>query len=246
MQSYRPDDYRKRLADDDPYAGLLSGDPARAGTKTLLEPGYADLYTANLLSHLRRLGLPKGGAVDLGCGAGAVAAALHGQLRHPVWGIDLSPAAIAYAARTFPGPTFACRSADDLSDVPDGALALAHAREFSPFSRTADARLHQSFLEAARPKLMDGGLFVVVQVREFQMDASLADVFSEVSESARRLGFTEAGTMMMVPQFFYRRFGALGQVWPLSALIQLAGRQLERARPGRVSRLFWFRAGDAA
>ncbi len=225
------------------YAGLLTGDVARASTKTLLDPAYAALYAANLIGQLRPLDLPKGGNVlDIGCGAGAITAALGRILGCSAMGIELSPSAVSYATAKFPEATYVNRSAEDLTDIPAKSLALTHAREMYPYSRTSDVGIHLSFLAAAYPKLVSGGLFVVVQVRDPSVGAGIHHVLDEVREQARQVGYQSAGMIAMVPQRLYRRFGAFATAWPSRMLFALAAPLIERLRPGSVTYLYWFKA----
>ena len=62
-----------------------------------------------------------GQVADLGCGPGHVGAYLHG-LGPPVVGVDLSPAMIDIATRTYPGMRFQVGSMLDL-DLPDASPA---------------------------------------------------------------------------------------------------------------------------
>lgn len=240
---FSPEYYRDRAARDDLYAGLLSGDDRRAVTKTLLDAGYAALYAENLMGRLTRLSMPETGSViDIGCGAGAVTAALSRLLGPPALGIDLSPSAITYAAKTFAGPRFVNRSADELDDVEANSVALVHAREFYPFSRSADAALHTRFLVAARPKLVSGGLFVAVQIRDPAVGFGLHTNLSEVQRRAREAGYGDCGFQVMTPQFLFRRLGQWAHIGPVVGAVAVAGRVLESVRPGKVSFLYWFRA----
>lgn len=243
MSDFTPEAYRTRAAEDDLYAGLLLGDSARASTKTLLDLDYASLYAENLLGHLSHLSVPASGSIiDLGCGAGAVTAGLHRILDRSALGIDLSPSAIAYAQKAFPGPSFVNRSADELDDVPPASVALVHAREFYPFTRTADADLHMRFPAAAHPKLVSGGLFVAVQIRDPSVGVGLHMTLPEVQRRAREIGYRACGVRVMIPQFLFRRFGRVTHLAPVEWAAGWAGRALEAVRPGRVSFLYWFRA----
>ena len=135
MSNYTPENYAQKILRDDMYSGLLTGDHTRATTKTLLDPEYAFVYSQNLYSHLSRLMPAKPqGILDIGCGPGAISEALHRLLDVPVWGIDMSPSAIAYAQKEFPGPDFITGSADNLGSFDTNSIALVHAREFYPFS----------------------------------------------------------------------------------------------------------------
>jgi SAM-dependent methyltransferase len=63
-------------------------------------------------------GLPRGAArrvLDLGCGLGATAALVAERGYGDVWGVDIDAETIAYAERTYPGPSFVCASATGVS-----------------------------------------------------------------------------------------------------------------------------------
>ena len=174
MSSYTPENYAQRILRDDMYSGLLTGDPTRASTKTLLDPEYAFLYSQNLYAHLTKLLPTKPGRIlDIGCGPGGISAAFHRLLDVPVSGVDMSPSAIAYAEKKFPGPNFINGSADNLISFDANSIALIHAREFYPFSRTSDICLQMRFLNAALPNLVSGGLFCVIQIRDPRADGGI-------------------------------------------------------------------------
>tara|TARA_B100000315_G_C14493039_1_gene548545 strand:- start:133 stop:864 length:732 start_codon:yes stop_codon:yes gene_type:complete len=243
LSIFTPENYREKILKDDIYGGLLTGDHARAATKTLLEPDYAFLYAQNLCQHLQRLKMSReGGLLDIGCGAGAITAGFYRLFPNPVYGIDMSPAAIMYAKKNFAGPEFIWGSADQLDTIENGSLAVVHAREFYPYSRTRDAVLHMRFLNAARPKLMTNGLFCVVQIRDPKVKNGLHSNLREIQAQALEAGFKRYGILVMTPQSFFGRFGALGQFMPIRLALTVAGKCLEFIMPGRVSYIYWFQA----
>ncbi len=142
----------------------------------------------------------------------------------------------------FPDPEFINGTADQLDTIDDGSLALVHAREFYPFSRTSDTALHMRFINAAQPKLMTNGLFCVVQIRDPSVGNGLHSNLNDIQTYALETGFKRCGTLVMTPQSFFRRFGALGQFAPVRLGLAMAGRSLEIIKPGRVSYIYWFQA----
>ncbi|CAA7613662.1 hypothetical protein MCP1_120108 [Candidatus Terasakiella magnetica] len=229
--------------DDDMYAGLLTGDSKRAETKTLLDADYARLYAANIIGHLRRVGLPAaGGCLDMGCGAGVITDALRALRGGSGLGVELSPAAVTYASARFPLTRYHHGSADELSQVEDASLGLVHAREMYPYSRTMDADLHTSFLAAALPKLMAGGIFAVIQVRDPSVGKGLHNTLTEVQSRAKGLGYRQMGVLPMVPQRVFARLGPPSHSWPVFSLWSAVAGAVERRRPGSVSFVYWFKA----
>lgn len=227
------------------YSGYADGsDPDAIGAHAIVDDDYARLYAGNLAAHLRRLALPEHGAVlDIGCGPGTVTAALARALDAPTHGIDIDPTIVAAATRRYPQCTFAAGSADDLAGFPDRALRLVHAREFYPYSRIAVPELHLRFLAAAAPKLVDGGLFAVMQIVD---KAGLADTFAQVRAGARVLGYAESGRQVMIPQRAYRKLaGAVNGggilAGPIFLAVAVLGRLLELYRSGYVTYIYWFR-----
>ena len=240
-----PENYEEHVRRDDMYAGLLTGDHARAAQKTVLCPSYARLYAENLLDHRPFKHLKTDhGVLDMGCGAGAITAAFHSLLGTPAYGIDMSPSAIQYASSQFRGPEFFHRSADDLHVIPDESLALVHARGFYPFCRSEDTDLHMRFLDAAKPKLVSGGIFAVVQVNDPTAHVGVDDSFVQLQHRARDSGYGRADFCVMVPQFFRRRFGRIGYLPGVYDALSLSGHVLEAAKPGLVSFIYWFMKSD--
>lgn len=238
---YDPNTYAKYAAENDQYAGLLSGDSKQVEQHAVLDPAYADEVGRNVRDHLRILDLPPaGGVVDIGSGAGGITAALHKYLRRRTFGFEAHPSAVEYAKRTHPGPEFDCRSAHDLSGVDDGSAALIFARGFYPFCRERDTDLHMQFLEPGFAKLAPGGIFAISQIR-YTTAPGIHNNLSEVRRRTRALGYAEDGVMVMAPQFLYRRMAAVLFNPPARAALTLFGHALERVRPGKVSYLYWFK-----
>ena len=231
------------------YDAFESGRDARAiESHAIVDDDYARFYARNLVGHWRHLGLPLNGPIlDVGCAIGALSNALQASLGDPVsvHGIDLSASAIRVAQSRYPHCRFAVQSADDLSSFPDGHFALIHAREFYPFTRSDQAAVHRRFLEAFAPKLRPGGAVAAVQIIDRR---GLADSFAELVAGHRQMGFAKPSRRVMVPLRLYRRWGdAIHGAVALGAS-DVAGRLLERLRPGLVSYLYLFpaRNGGAA
>ncbi|MBM3580509.1 MAG: class I SAM-dependent methyltransferase [Alphaproteobacteria bacterium] len=233
-------DVTNRVGVYDAYRRYADGSaPNLIGAHAIIDDTYARLYAENLALHLASLHLPdKGTVLDIGSGPGTVTAALAAAQMTPTYGIDIDDMIVGAAASRYRSCKFIAGSADDLSTFSANSLRLIHAREFYPFSRAADPALHLRFLKAAASKLVDGGLFVVVQIVD---KAGLHNTIVEVREGARELGYRESGCDIMVPQRAFRRFGKivhLGFVYPLIANL---GRLLEMIRPGLITYIYWFR-----
>lgn len=225
------------------YAGLLDGDDRLARTKTLLDLETASIYASSLNASIANLGLPPmGDVLDMGCGPGVITAMLGTSLGRQAWGIDMSPSAIAYGSRMFPDVKLASGSADDLAAIADGSLALAHAREFYPFTRSDDVGLHLRFIEAARPKLKAGGLFVAVQVHDPSVGVGINTHWPELTERARQLGYGRTGRRILIPRRIAVHLGSFVAFPPVRLGINMLGNALERLRPGLVSFVYWLRA----
>jgi 23S rRNA (guanine745-N1)-methyltransferase len=91
------------------------GDPREAveARRRLLDAGYGEALLRALLEEVRALGLPAGATVlDVGCGEGYYLGSLARELGVEAHGVDLSSAAIALAARRYPGGTWVVANAD--------------------------------------------------------------------------------------------------------------------------------------
>ncbi len=92
MSIFSPENYRSRIAENDQYKGLLTGDLAGVAPHTILDLSYARLYANNLLQHLLGVGINLNGPiVDIGGGSVAIASAFSDLIEEEVWGIDLPP-----------------------------------------------------------------------------------------------------------------------------------------------------------
>lgn len=129
------------------------------------EAGFGELAEAAarwLVRALARRRLDGGAVVELGCGAGVLAARLVAAGRRVV-GCDVSPAMIARARRRAPGARLSVGSAFDLR-LPRGAAAIVAVGEVLGYldegeaASEHDARLERLFARAARA-LAPGGLF---------------------------------------------------------------------------------------
>jgi 23S rRNA (guanine745-N1)-methyltransferase len=91
------------------------GDPREAveARRRLLDAGYGEALLRAILEEVRALGLPAGATVlDVGCGEGYYLGSLARELGVEAHGVDLSSAAIALAARRYPGGTWVVANAD--------------------------------------------------------------------------------------------------------------------------------------
>ena len=209
----------------------------------IVDDDYAHLYARNIVTHLGRLGVGlSGDFLDAGCGLGAVTAAFAAILGEEtrMSGIDLSESAIRVAGRTYPTCRFEVHSADDLSIFEDASLHLIHAREFYPFTRTADIAVQIPFLRAFAAKLAPGGAVAAVQIVE---RTGLADTIGELRRRRKELGYSAVSRHVVVPRKLYERWGDRAHWRPVYAAVALAGAVLERLRPGLVSYLYLFRKG---
>lgn len=224
------------------YDAFARGEDLRAiEAHAIVDADYARAYADNLLHALRRLRVPPPRHVlDVGCAIGAVTDGLRAALGGGATadGIDLSESAIDVARRRYPQCRFAVCSADELDRFSDGLFDLIHVREFYPFTRTADAGLHQRFLAAFAPKLAPGGVVVAVQI---VARAGLADTLDELRRGRATAGYAAVSRHVLVPLRLYRRFGAACHGPFLYPLVALGGHVLDAMRPGRVSYVYLFR-----
>ncbi len=226
------------------YDSFESGRDAQAiESHAIVDDDYARFYARNLAGHLRHIGLPLDGPIlDVGCAIGTLSNALEETLGDgaTVHGIDLSASAIRVAQSRYPRCRFAVCSADDLSSFPDRHFALIHAREFYPFTRSDRAQVHRPFLEAFAPKLRPGGAVAAVQIVDRR---GLADSFAELVANHEAMGFARPLRRVMVPLRLYRRWGDAVHGTVALGTAEVAGRVLERLRPGLVSYLYLFPVG---
>jgi len=206
----------------------------------IVDDAYAQVYARNFCNLIRRNGAPLAGPIlDVGCGIGTVTHAIRAACEPGTecQGIDLS-AAIRVARGRYAGCAFRVASADDLGAFADGAFSLIHAREFYPFTRSADAGMHARILAEFAAKLMPGGSVAAVQIVE---RAGLADGLAELAKQAPGLGFESVARRVMVPNRAYRRLGRAAYGPGLYAFISAVGGVCENLQPGRVSYAYLFR-----
>jgi SAM-dependent methyltransferase len=216
-------------------------DEKTIGAHGIVDDAYALVYARNLRDLLRRHGAPVAGPIlDVGCGIGTITHAIHAACGAGTdcQGIDLSAPAIRVARERYADCAFRVASADDLGTFADGTFSLIHAREFYPFTRSADAGLHARFLTEFAAKLMPGGHVAAVQIVE---PAGLADSLVTLAGQAPSLGFESAVRRVMVPNRAYRGLGRAAYGAGLYTLVSAAGAVLESIRPGRVSYVYLFR-----
>lgn len=240
---FHPENYSKLVKESDMYSGLLIGDDAMTRTKTLFDIDVASKYAFSVGAAISDLRMPASGDIlDMGCGPGMIPAMLGREFGRQAWGIDMSPSAIAYGSRIFPHVRLSCGSADELGAIADGSLALAHAREFYPFTRSDDVSLHLRFIKAARPKLRADGLFIAVQVHDPSVGVGINTHWPELIGRAKRAGYRQAGRRILPPRRILEHLGAVVAFPPVRLGINMLGNALERLRPGLVSFVYWLRA----
>lgn len=130
----QPQDRRSRQPGDDPAIVAARERLARAGLDQALRAAVG--------ARVAGLGLGQGaGVLDVGCGVGSVLAALREAGAAPgaeLYGVDLSAAAVAAAARREPGALWIVANADRRLPFLDGSLDLVlsikapkHPQEFA-------------------------------------------------------------------------------------------------------------------
>jgi 23S rRNA (guanine745-N1)-methyltransferase len=81
--------------------------------RRLLDAGYGGALLRAVQEEILSLGVPASAAVlDVGCGEGYYLGSLASSLGFEAYGVDLSSAAIALAARRYPGGTWVVANAD--------------------------------------------------------------------------------------------------------------------------------------
>lgn len=122
--------------------------------------------------------------LDVGCGPGILTSTLaRGLPNCRARGIDISESAIEYGRRRYPNCRF------DVVPV-DGAMELrekfdvVHAREFYPFTRTADLEFHQAYVEALARHVDKGGALVLTLLSTPKSLASSAAALAPALEAA--------------------------------------------------------------
>ena len=123
------------------------------------DEGFGDLAehaAAFVIDVLRRRGIETGRVLDLGCGAGQLAAALDKE-GYTVWGADVSEAMLARARSRVPNGTFVRASITDV-ELPDcvAVAAVGEVLNYLPH-RTAVGAVLRRVQRALAP----GGLFVL-------------------------------------------------------------------------------------
>ena len=114
----QPQDRRRSAAGD--------RDVATAARAAWLARGFASGLLAAMREEIDALRLPPGSAaIDIGCGDGAITAAVLGDRGLEVCGIDLATHAIRRAARAHPALTWVVANADRALPLADHSSALA-------------------------------------------------------------------------------------------------------------------------
>jgi SAM-dependent methyltransferase len=173
--------------------------------KTALEARPLDRAMLAAFAELVRAG-GAGQVADLGCGPGRVTAHLH-ALGLDVFGVDLSPAMVALARRTYPGLRFDEGSITEL-DLADGALAGAVA--WYSIIHTPQERLPAVLAEFHRVLAPGGHLLLAFQVGDqpLHLDRPFGHAVSLdfrrlspdlIAELLRQAGFTVSARLLREP-----------------------------------------------
>jgi len=123
------------------------------------DEGFGDLAenaAAFVIGLLRRRGIGTGRVLDLGCGAGPLAAALD-EAGYDVWGVDVSGPMLARARSRVPRATFV-RGSIARVPLPNGVAATAVGEVLNYLPRRTDVR---TVLRRVHRALQPGGVFVL-------------------------------------------------------------------------------------
>lgn len=137
-------------------SSLSVAPPLRSIARPIHFSGTPDKYQAigNTLAEV-----PKGPAVEIGCGKGCSLLVLARMGFAPLYGFDLSPDCIESARNLLRAAGTHCRlfvkDAADLGDIPDDSMALIYCR--NTFQYLDHARVAASFSRVLRP----GGYLVI-------------------------------------------------------------------------------------
>ncbi|MGQ7792345.1 class I SAM-dependent methyltransferase [Faunimonas sp. B44] len=153
--------------------------------------------TAEAVGVLHGWGLigPRRDVLDLGCGAGRMAAAL-APLVHTVTGIDVSAGMIGaarHACAGLPNVTLEITDGRDLAICPDGAFDLVLALDSFPYLVLAGGALAERHVEEAARVLRPGGTLAILN---YSYRGDLDADHGDLARHAARCGLTleEAGT----------------------------------------------------
>lgn len=104
--------------------------------------------------------------LDVGCGAGHITNVMADKFRANVVGIDIAQDAIAYASEFFTKASFEARAIDGTFKMKE-KFDVIHAREFYPFTRSADFKFISEVIFALMNNLTENGkLFVICKSDE--------------------------------------------------------------------------------
>lgn len=119
--------------------------------------------------------------IDFGCGPGLLTHELRASVgMGDVLGVDISVSAIAFAKANFPACRFETVAVDDDTRLPPADVV--HAREFYPFTRTADAEFHRKYLSVLASHVKPGGVMVLSLLatpKSLAADAETLSAFME-------------------------------------------------------------------
>ena len=189
------------------YYALLTGKNTEwVKAHAISDERYLASYARQFQRILREEGATRGAIklLDVGCGPGLLTATLSRSLPECRGrGIDISESAIQYGRRQYPDCRF------DVVPV-DGAMELGekydvvHAREFYPFTRTADLDFHRAYVEALARHVDKAGVLILTLLSAPKSLAGNAAALAPALEAAgmtpfRRVTVTSAKIPDWIP-----------------------------------------------
>ncbi len=167
------------------YHALLKGEGGDAEQHAVTEGPYLASYARQLAALIVESGLAGPlSLVDVGCGPGALTDALRAAVPGgTVTGVDISESAIAYASKRYPACRFETVAVDE--DTRLEPRDVVHAREFYPFTRTADPEYHAKYMAILARHVKPGGLLILTLLDAPKSVARNADA---LGPGAERLG----------------------------------------------------------
>lgn len=142
--------------------------------------------------------------LDVGCGPGLLTEKIREGLSDArVTGIDISESAIKYGRRQFPKCEFSVVGVDEKMDL-GRTFGLVHAREFYPFTRTADLEFHEKILAALAKHVSPDGALVLTLLSTNRSIAANSSALTPVLAKAgmtplRRVALANAKLARLLP-----------------------------------------------
>lgn len=160
------------------YYALLTGTNTEwAGMHAVADERYLASYLrqlARLISANLAHGNSTPSLLDVGCGPGFLTQRMHSGLGCNAMGIDISESGIRYARAQFPGCRFEVVAVEKSMELGE-QFDIVHAREFYPFTRTADLDFHKEYTEALARHVKQGGIMVLTLLSKSNSLAPNAD-----------------------------------------------------------------------